>query len=258
MYNNGFSFLLYICISIYKQFKVMAYTWVKTHQDIVNFLRDKRNQQKMLITMLKNAGVDGGFTDKDDSGQPIPLNEIDPFTFFRSIYKYGVDRSLQILKKIAQAIKSSPLPTDLQAVPLANPQSVWLFPYQSARTNQEVNRLWDFFEKVLLGTVQESDFVNILNIKGVGKAKLTEGLFCVKPTDYLPINNPVRQYLEQKFALKSDFESFVDYKNFIYKVQQQLNEPFYEVLNLKLKINKLHTQLNLVFSKGLVRQHLRW
>jgi hypothetical protein len=229
MYNNGFWHLLYICNSIYKQFKDMAYTWVKTHQDIVNFLRDKRNQQKMLITMLKNAGVDGGFIDRDDSGQPIPLNEIDPFTFFRSIYKYGNDRCLQILKKIAQAIKSSPLPTDVQGIPLANPQSAWLFPYQTARTNQEVNRLWDFFEKVLTDTVDESDFINILSIKGVGKAKLTEGLFCVKPTDYLPINNPVRQYLEQQFKLKPDFESFTNYKNLIYKVQKELNESFYEI-----------------------------
>ena len=34
----------------------IKYTWVKTHSDIVNFLKDKQSKQIELINLLKEIG----------------------------------------------------------------------------------------------------------------------------------------------------------------------------------------------------------
>ena len=63
------------------------FTWVQTHKDIVQYLKNMKDRQPELISELEKAGVEG-FNDQDSIGQTIKLEEIDPFSFFFYIYKY--------------------------------------------------------------------------------------------------------------------------------------------------------------------------
>ena len=148
------------------------FSWIETHKQLVQYLSTKQNSQKELIQILKSIGI-GPFNDKSDIGDhDIELEEIDPFTFFCYIYKYGTKRRLEYLSKIAETLHLS-IPKGDSGIPSAQPQKVWLFPYKFERKNNEINRLWSFFFKCISDNITESDFEDILQIQIIGKTKLT-------------------------------------------------------------------------------------
>ena len=173
------------------------FSWVKTHQQITEYLKTKENSQLELIELLKSVGIKP-FKDKNKSGEHnIELDEIDPFTFFCYIYKYGSQKRLTCLQEIAKKIGIS-IPEDEKGIPSAQAQKVWLFPYKYERTNNEVPRLWAFFHKAAEDKLDDADFEDVLTIKSTGKTKLTEALFYINPEKYLPINRPTKPYIKDR------------------------------------------------------------
>ncbi|WP_282116645.1 AAA family ATPase [Cellulophaga baltica] len=203
------------------------FTWVETHLELVEFLKNKNEQQPELINLLKSVGV-VGFNDKVNEEENIELQEIDPFTFFCYIYKYGPERRLKVLQEIAEKVNLN-FPEDDLGIPSSNAQSVWLFPYKYQRLNNEINRLWNFFFKALNNTVSDEDFEDILAIHGVAKAKLSEALFNINPKKYFPINGPTKPYLKGYFNIDPNFKTYAEYKNILKQLKQKSNKPFYQL-----------------------------
>ena len=101
------------------------FSWVETHQKITQYISTKENSQQDLIDLLKSVGI-GPFNDKAGSGQhDIELNEIDPFTFYCYIYKYGTKRRLKYLQDIATNLNIEK-PSGESGIPSAQAQKVWL------------------------------------------------------------------------------------------------------------------------------------
>ena len=67
------------------------FSWVKTHQELAQYLLTQENDQAGLIDILKRQGITS-LNDQDLDGHQIELTEIDPFTFFCYIYKHGPDK----------------------------------------------------------------------------------------------------------------------------------------------------------------------
>ena len=206
--------------------KPTKYTWVQTHKELVNYLKGKKDDQLGLIELLKDSGCEY-FNDKDSDGNTIPLEVIDPFTFFCYINKYAVQR-LGILQRIAEKIKIH-VPTDDYGLPSANPQKVWLFPYKGARNNNEIERLWSFFYAVTEDKITDALFADILNISGVGMTKLTEVLFYCDPVAYFPINGPTRPYLQDVWNINPNFKTNSEYLEILKQIKSHTNKPFYEL-----------------------------
>ncbi|HCY80606.1 MAG TPA: hypothetical protein DHV22_02865, partial [Xanthomarina gelatinilytica] len=76
------------------------FTWIPTYKGIVEYLKGKENDQLGLINLLKESGCDL-FNDRDENDKLIPLEVIDPFTFFCYINKYFTQR-LEILQNLAR------------------------------------------------------------------------------------------------------------------------------------------------------------
>ncbi|WP_051119706.1 McrB family protein [Gillisia sp. CAL575] len=204
------------------------FTWVKTHGEITDYLKTKENSQIELIELLKSIGITP-FNDKDQPGdQFIELEEIDPFTFFCYIYKYGGRKRLYYLKEIAKKINAS-IPSDEKGIPSAQAQQVWLFPYKYNRENKEISRLWSFFFKALNNTLVNADFEDVLTIKCVGKTKLTEALFYIDPVRYFPINGPTAQYITKFLNINPKFNSFSEYTSLLNEIRSKTDIPFYEL-----------------------------
>ena len=170
------------------------FTWVPTYKAIVQFLKDKQNDQVGLIQLLKDSGC-AVFNDQNPENNIIKLDEIDPFSFFCYLNKYYSQR-LGILQKLAKTIKA-PLPKDDHGIPSANPQRVWMFPKKFMRSNNEIDRLWKFFYNALENTISDEQFEDVLKIRGVALTKITEALFYIAPETYFPINGPTKPYLEE-------------------------------------------------------------
>ena len=212
------------------------YTWVKTHKGIVQYLSDKENSQQELIDLLKSVGITP-FNDKSKEGEhDIELKEIDPFTFFCYIHKYGAKRALGFLKQIAELLGLEK-PTTVNGIPSAQPQRVWLFPPEYMRVNNEVPRLWNLFKKELKGDVDNDTFADVLNIKNVGRAKLTEALFYINPEKYLPINGPTKPYIKDVLGLDYQFSTYSEYVELLDKIRERIDMPFYELSHEAWKWN---------------------
>lgn len=204
------------------------FTWVKTHKELVTYLKKKEDSQKELIDLLKSVGIQP-FNDKSTPEKhDIELNEIDPFTFFCYIYKYGPEKRLSYLQKIAKHLNLS-IPSGEAGIPSANAQSVWLFPYKYNRVNNEVKRLWTLFYAAINNQITDEIFDDVLNIKNIAKTKLTEALFYVDPEKYFPINSPTKPFIEEKFGINASFKSFSEYIALLNQIQTKTNIAFYEL-----------------------------
>lgn len=203
------------------------YSWVQTHKELVEYLSTKENEQLELIDLLKSLGI-GPFSDRDENETDIDLTEIDPFTFFCYIHKYGDNKRLKLLKNLAKRLGIYE-PEGVNGLPTAQAQKVWLFSWHYLRINDEIPRLWAFFKKAISNTITDSDFDDVLNIRNVGKTKLTEVLFYINPDKYLPINGPTKPYIEEILGLNPKFESFTHYLALLSSIKSKIEIPFYEL-----------------------------
>ncbi len=204
------------------------FTWVKTHNQLVKYLQTKEHEQLELIDLLKSVGIQP-FNDKTSpESNYVELDEIDPFTFFCYIYKYGSQKRLAFLQEIARKLNFE-IPSDEKGLPSAQAQKVWLFPYKFARNNMEIPRLWDFFKKALNDKITDVDFDDILKIDNIGRTKLTEALFYINPVKYLPINGPTKPFIEEVLRIKPSFNSYSEYISLLNQIRTKTNVPFYEL-----------------------------
>lgn len=204
------------------------FSWVQTHKELTNYLSTKENSQLELIEILRDVGIDPLNDIETKGSQHIDLEEIDPFTFFCYIYKYGSKRRLNYLQEIAENLKLT-IPKGDAGIPSVNPQSVWLFPKKYLRSNNEIDRLWSLFKKEQLGKVTDEDFEDTLKIKGTGKVKLTEALFFIDPIKYLPINGPTKPYIKKVLGISPKFNTYSEYQDILERIKEKIDIPFYEL-----------------------------
>jgi Cdc6-like AAA superfamily ATPase len=202
------------------------YSWVQAHKQIVQRLKNYRNKQEELIDILEEAGVERStLIDENESGERVRLSEIDPYDFFCFIHKYGDERRLEILRNIAGVFEIEK-PEDVHGIPTTNAQKAMMFPFRSNGRTNEVNQLWELFEQQLSNTITNGMFQAVLSIKGIGEAKLTEALFNVDPENNLPINAQTRPFLQEKFGLGTDIETYNDYLEILEQVRSKSKLSF--------------------------------
>ncbi len=90
-------------------------------------------------------------------------------------------------------------------------------------------RLWSFFNKALNKKIENIDFEDVLKIRNVGKTKLSEALFYIDPTNYLPINGPTKPYIKDVLKLNPNFNTYLEYASLLEKIKSKTNIPFYEL-----------------------------
>ena len=225
------------------------FSWVETHQKITQYISTKENSQQDLIDLLKSVGI-GPFNDKAGSGQhDIELNEIDPFTFYCYIYKYGTKRRLKYLQDIATNLNIEK-PSGESGIPSAQAQKVWLFPYKYERNNNEVSRLWNLFNKELKGEITDQDFSDALLIRSTGKTKLTEALFYINPEKYLPINGPTKPYIKEVLGIDPKFYTYTEYLDILSEIREKISIPFYELSYEAWKWNDERKKVNYWVFQG--------
>jgi len=204
------------------------FTWVQTHKDLVQYLKNMEGEQKKLVGLLQEAGVTAGLVDEEPKGNRFDLEEIDPFSFFCFIYKYGPDKRLKVLQNIAAKLDLH-YPEDELGIPSAQAQKVMMFPFKDGRNNNEIENLWQLFYSSLNDSVTDEQFEEVLNQYGVGPVKITEALFYVAPQKYLPINGPTKPYLEKVFGIDPSFSTWQEYLDLLDKIKVNTEMPFYEL-----------------------------
>ncbi|MBK6759088.1 MAG: hypothetical protein IPG73_00035 [Ignavibacteria bacterium] len=81
-------------------------------------------------------------------------------------------------------------------MPNANARGFWYMPFKPERTADHVEKIWDFFVKVLARSVTREDLASMISMPWIGAANLTQAMFWVRPTSYLPYDEKTRRALE--------------------------------------------------------------
>ncbi len=168
-------------------------------------------------------------SDEDAAGNTVPLTEIDGFTFFRYLNRYGKAKRLQLLQALCTKWNISPLPEDVDGLPEISALNVWLFPAKAQRTKGEIQTLWTFFKAVLNDTLTDELFTETLAINGTRKVKLTEAIYLLRPDTYLCLNRTVKSYL-QSAHLPTEFSSLSTYLTVIQKAKEVFSKSFPEIV----------------------------
>jgi len=205
------------------------FTWIPLYKELSDWLLGKQNSQPELISTLKEIGI-SGFRDGSEGGKEIVLEEIDPFTFFSYLNKFHSDeRRVEILQDLRRKLNfSCPEPTDVSGIPTTHPMKVHLFPWKTIRGNNDINVLWELFGQVKGGKVDERLFQTALNIKSVGKGKLSIVLFYANPERYVPLDSNTSSYLRSK-KLGYTYDSFASYNELSEKIVKTLGKRPWEI-----------------------------
>lgn len=204
------------------------FTWIPFYKELSDWLLENNNQPK-LISILKEIGITG-FRDGYEKGEDVELVEIDPFTFFSYLNKFHSDeRRIEILQDLRQKLNfRCPKPMDVAGIPTIHPMKVHLFPQRPTRNRHDIDLLWELFKQVKAGKVDERLFQKALNIKSVGKGKLSIVLFYVNPERYVPLDSNTSTYLRRK-KLSYTYDSFASYSKLSEETVRTLGKSPWEI-----------------------------
>jgi len=206
------------------------FTWVPFFKELAQKLISYEHNHLALIQILKRSGITEGMEDKDYNGNKIELDDIDPFTFTSFINKYkDIEKRKEYLKKIKQELNiQSNLPDDFDGVPVTFAARVWMFNYKKNRKDSDIPNLWELYKQVVSFTLDKKLFQEVINIHGVGKARLTQGMFLADPDNFFPIDSQTIPYLEKR-NIRSNFNTLEEYQEIVNKIKSNIKKPLYEI-----------------------------
>jgi 5-methylcytosine-specific restriction enzyme B len=213
----------------------MTFTWMDFFEELADKVSDFRNNQKQLIDTLRNTGLsDKGLNDKDSDGNLFPMDEIDPFTYFSLIMKFGYEKRKTIFDHLKEELNiKAEVPTDNDGVPSTMGVNAKLVANKANRQTTDIPILWDLFRAALNNNITEELFENALKIKHVGFPKITQGLFWVRPRLYFPIDKQSKPFL-QKHSIEcicGETKKYSDYKDCLEEIKNTFPDTEFYILS---------------------------
>ena len=204
--DNYILYMLGYCYEEKRQYKeALKYflkankDWIEFYKEFANKLLEFKNNRKELINKLKsvfehiNIKIPKIFEEKD----------IDPFTVF-GLFNKGMFDRMNIIEGIANKFQiNSKTPEEFYRVPTLFPLSAILFNMTDKSKNEDIKNLWNVFEAAINyadNNINENReaFINAFDlakdIKG-NKWKLTQGLYWIRPFNYINLDNPSRKFI---------------------------------------------------------------
>ncbi len=221
------------------------FTWLEIFKEISNWILQYRGNQKALCEILREIGFEGNLVDEDSNGRK-PLEVMDPLTFFGFFHKVkNQEKRTEYLTKLKKRIGlKSPVPTDFDGIPSAQPMQLCYFRFEKERKGFEIDALWDLSEQAVKGELLDETFKIVLSLPGIRIAKLTQGLFWINPEVFYPID--VHQSFLKAKGIKTEVENLQDYLRVINEVKLIFQKPYYEISILAWQSNQKEEDEDLI------------
>jgi hypothetical protein len=170
--------------------KITYYDWIPYFKAVASKMfeisKDNANRNNLLLNLANEIF---------EEGTPILNYPItDPFSI---IYSLAQKNTKNQRKYIFESIKQvcslqENLPTDF-TFPTPTPNTLSLFFTKGKYINNQDevisnDCLWNLFEQVFLGDINNEDFIKVLSLKNVGVTKLTQAMFLINPNAYMPFD----------------------------------------------------------------------
>ncbi|MDB4944545.1 MAG: mcrB [Labilithrix sp.] len=210
------------------------FTWIPSFRALAEKLVAFRHRQQELIELLEGLRAKGltitPLGDKDAAGNPFPMKELDPFTFF-GVFNRGLtsDKRVLIVDELIEFFGlDAAAPKDFDGIPILNNQNSWFISFSAKRGPDDVERLWDVFVRALgddpLDDPKFADaFDAALEVRGTN-VNLTSGLFWIRPGTFVSLDGTLREHLGLK--LPSAGLSFAFYRDTLEKLRKEHGQDF--------------------------------
>jgi len=180
------------------------FNWIPFCEELANKLLPYRKDRKSLISKIREVYSHIGMKipTLDSDGQII---DIDPFTVFGLFNKRITSaKRIAIIREVAQMFDVAlPIPETFDGIPMLNNLNATFYRFAEERGPEDIDRLWDLFEKALLYADIETSgnrevFLQAYNLvkdlKG-NRFKLTLGLFWIRPNKYINLDSRNRWFI---------------------------------------------------------------
>lgn len=150
--------------------------------------------------------------DQPEEGSKELLDDICPFTVF-GLFNRGITDAnrISIASELASFLEiETPVPNSFEGIPIVNNQRSWFFGYKYRRGENDIDTLWDLFEKAIEHANNvESDTAEALydayetatKCWGTGW-NLSMGLYWIRPWKYLTLDGQSQTYISKKLGLE--------------------------------------------------------
>jgi DNA polymerase III delta prime subunit len=171
--------------------------------------------------------------DQFADGSKGRLREIDPFTFFSNVNRGITDANrIAVLAELKKELHlDAELPQEFTGVPVAV-YAGWFFAMERERNKTDIPVLWDIAAAVRAGGPEQLSpelFASGLAIKAVALAKLTMGMFWLRPEAYLSLDRNMRAYLEARGIHASHVKDLAGYREVLNQVRSRLGGDFKQI-----------------------------
>lgn len=215
------------------------FTWIKYYRELADkLIQFKDNRKGLLELIYQNRNVLLATYLHDEGGENDLLKDIDPFTVF-GIFNRGIKfdnrRNTATLFKELFGLQS-PVPDDFAGIPVLNNQRSYFFGYKSKRKDEDIDNLWNLFEKVINNKDFNSEFDKVIKQYGIN-VNITMGLFWIRPDNYLALDSTNRNYLLKTYGIEipDKVPDYKTYKQIIDNIEQKMSNntikenTFYEL-----------------------------
>lgn len=225
------------------------FKWTKFYEAIADGLLNYKNNRDKLVSHIHTIAsrVDGlsNLQDIFKDGTTRPIEDICPFTTM-GIFNRGItDTNRKIIaKELASFLEvEEPVPDSFEGIPILNNQRSWFFGFENKRQVDDIDTLWDIFEKAIHFSDTDdadsrSDFMSAYdkaaNNYGVGW-NLTMGLYWIRPWNFLTLDSQSQEYINKKLGIKIGFNgpkkrcSADDYLKVLDTLELRFKEDAYPV-----------------------------
>lgn len=211
------------------------FTWLPIQAEAVEKLLGLEEDQAKLIAVLesmKEAGLKPILlNDHPTSDTSGTISKIDPFTFLATFNRHLTDKNRIALwdaLKTHWGLKA-PAPSDFSGIPIVNPKSSWFRPYEYKLTKDDIPSLWEIALAAAKGPQQitNSMFQRALKVQNVGLAKLTMGLFWLRPDTYIALDSKNIPRL-RSMGLNPDIKTWDQYLDLLEDFKTRTEQSIYE------------------------------
>jgi len=192
------------------------FKWTKFYEAMADgMLKYKDNRTELVSFIHTIASRSDGLSNLQDNfkdGSSRPLEDICPFTTM-GIFNRGIttENRMVIAKELAEFLGvDEPVPDLFEGIPILNNQRSWFFGFEKTRQVDDIEMLWDIFEKAIrFSDTDDSDsrpdfmlaYDKAASNYGVGW-NLTMGLYWIRPWSFLTLDSQSQEYISQKLGIK--------------------------------------------------------
>lgn len=193
----------------------MNYTWIPYYQEFADKLLVFRNDRKSLLKLIYDRREEflANYLHDMNGGDDF-CPDIDPFTTF-GLFNRGIKRQNRIhTTEVFQTlldIKADP-PKDFTGIPILNNQMSHFFGFRDKRKPDDIENLWELFEKVVKNEDFEEEYNTVIK-QFIINVNITMALFWIRPNNFLALDSINRNYL-RKYGVELP-KKVPDYKTYI-------------------------------------------